>query len=82
LLSFSKLAEKFNYSLVYCNNNGVNCFFVNNDILQERGLTFNDIGNVEKLYRPAKYSTGPNGGHPQDPYNRKYISFEEAYKLL
>jgi len=33
LLSLTKLANKFNYSLVYCDNNGVNCFFVSNHII-------------------------------------------------
>ena len=27
LLSLDKLGKKYNYSLIYCDNNGVNCFF-------------------------------------------------------
>ena len=36
LLAFNKLAEKYSYSLVYCNKNGVNCFFVHNDIIKNK----------------------------------------------
>ena len=78
LLSFTKLAQKYNYSLVYCNKNGVNCFFVNNDIICSNNLKFENINDIEKIYRKAGYSHGPNGGHPQDPYNRQYITFDEA----
>lgn len=81
LLSFVKLGEKYNYSLVYCNKNGVNCFFIHNDIIRSKNLQFENIGNIIKLYKPAGYSYGPNGGHPQDLRNRKYITFEEAINL-
>lgn len=78
LLSLDKLAKKHNYSLVYCDKKGVNCFFIHNNILQNKNLQIQNIGNVEQIYRPAKYSVGPNGGHPEDLYNRQYISFDDA----
>ena len=78
LLAFDKLGKKYNYSLVYCNTNGVNCFFINNDIISSKNLDFKNLGDIEKIYRKAQYSCGPNGGHPQDPYNRKYTSFDEV----
>jgi hypothetical protein len=81
LLSFNKLGKKYNYSLIYCNKNGVNCFFVHNDIILSKKLQFKNFGDITKIYKPATYSNGPNGGHPQDPYNRKYINFEEAINL-
>ena len=81
LLSLHKLAKKYNYSLIYCNANGVNSFFIHNDILRDKNLTFKHVGDIDKLYKPARYSYGPNGGHPQDPYNRKFISFEEAIDI-
>jgi hypothetical protein len=81
LLSLDKLAKKYNYSLIYCNANGVNCFLVHNDIIKHNNLQFKNLGDIEKIYNPAGYSSGPNGGHPQDPYNRQYISFDEAINL-
>jgi hypothetical protein len=39
------------------------------------------MNNITKIYRKAGYSNGPNGGHPQDPHNRKYITFDEAINL-
>jgi len=81
LFSLYKLGNKYNYSLIYCNENGINCFFIHNDIINSRQLYFNDMNNVEKIYKKAGYSDGPNGGHPQDPYNRPYINYEEAIKI-
>ena len=81
LLSLDKLAKKYNYSLVYCNANGVNSFFIHNDIIKTKNLYFTNLGDFEKIYKPAKYSNGPNGGHPQDRYNRNYTTFEEAINI-
>lgn len=81
LLSLHKLGEKYNYSLIYCNQNGVNCFFIHNDIIKNKNLQFKNMGDIEKIYKPARYSHGPNGGHPQDKLNRPFISFNEAFYL-
>jgi hypothetical protein len=77
LLSLDKLGKKYNYSLIYCND-GVNCFFLHNDIIKKNNLNFLNFGNINKIYKPPKYGNGPNGGHIEDKYNRKYINFEEA----
>jgi len=76
LLSFEKLANTYNYSLVYCDKNGVNCFFIHNNIINEKILKFNNFGNIEKIYRPRV-----SGIHLKDKLNRKYITFEEAINL-
>lgn len=81
LLTLYKLGKKYNYTLVYCDYMGVNCFFVHNSILKERGLTFKDMGDIDKIYRAPKYGGGPNGGHGQDPKGRAYLTFEEAFFL-
>lgn len=81
LMSLNKLGKKFNYSLVYCNKNGVNCFFIHNDIIKNKNLQIKNIGDITKLHKPANYSNGSNGGHPQDKHNRQYVSFDEAIKL-
>lgn len=81
LLSLDKLGKKYKYSLIYCNRNGVNCFLIHNDVIKDKNLQFKDIGDITQIYKPAAYNNGPNGGHPQDPYNRQYISFDEAINL-
>jgi len=81
LLSLKKLGQYFNYTLVYCDTKGVNCFLVNDEIIKTMKLKFKNVGYIFQLYRTPKYSSGPNGGHPQDPYNRRYITFEEAINL-
>jgi hypothetical protein len=81
LLSLHKLGAFYNYSLVYCNANGVNCFFIHNDILSEKQLQIKNVGDIMQIYRPPKYGGGPNGGHAQDPYNRQYVCFEQAMQM-
>lgn len=81
LLSLDKLGKKYDYSLIYCNKNGVNCFLIHNDIIKDKNLQFLNYGEIEKIYRPGGYGGGPNGGHHQDAHNRKYISFDEAINL-
>lgn len=81
LLALNKLGERYNYTLVYCNDNGVNCFLVSNVKMIENNLELKDAGNVESLYRKARYSSGRNGGHPEDNMNRKYIVYDEAILL-
>lgn len=81
LMSLDKLGKKYNYSLVYCNKNGVNSYFIHNDILKNKGLDIKNIGDITQIYKPAGYGGGPNGGHAQDRRNRQYISFDEAIKL-
>ena len=81
LLSFTKLLENFGYTLVYCERKGVNAFFVRNEILKQKNICFKNMGQVSLLYQSPKYSWGPNGGHPQDPLNRPWLSFEEAMNV-
>jgi hypothetical protein len=81
LLSLDKLATKNNYSLIYCDANGVNCFLIHNDLIKNKNLQFENLGDIMKIYKPARYGCGPNGGHKRDPHNRQFISFEEAIKI-
>jgi hypothetical protein len=76
-----KLGKKYNYSLIYCNANGVNSFLIHNDLIKDKNLQFKNFGDISKIYKPAKYGSGPNGGHRQDLYNRQFISFEEAINV-
>ncbi len=77
LLSQNKLLTKHNYTLVYCDNKGVNAFYINNKFM-DKIKTIKNAGDVDKIYKPAKYGSGPNGGHPQDTLNRPYITYDEA----
>jgi hypothetical protein len=84
LLSFYKLCNFHNYSLVYCDNTGTNAFFIRNDIFPSMNEVFLNCNNIEVLYKSANYSAGPkgpNGGHPQDPQYREYITYDEAMLL-
>lgn len=76
LLSLCKLCK--DYTLIYCETKGVNSFFIRSELLVQKQLEFLHQGNIEKIYRLPKYSHGPNGGHPQDPHQRKFVSYEDV----
>lgn len=80
LLSYNKLLNKHNYTLVYCNKNGVNAFYINNKFINQINKILH-AGNINEIYRPGNYNSGPNGGHPQDPHDRKYITYDEAINV-
>ena len=77
ILALHNLAQKLGYSLVYADQRGVNLFFIRNDVLENCPNKFLNVNNVEKLYKPPRYSNGPNNGHPADPRNREYVSSQE-----
>jgi len=71
LLALKKLGLEKNYTLLGCDNNGVNAFFCKNDLV--KNFKINDI---ENLYRSPKYGEKINGvniGHP--PSTKKMIEF-------
>lgn len=74
ILAMYNLGRSKGYSLVYAEENGVNLFFIRDDILEKTHAQFKNVNDVMNLYRTPKYGNGPNGGHPQDPKNRKYLS--------
>ena len=74
ILAFYNLGKKYNYSLVYSNEKGVNLFFIHNDVLNNSIYTIKNINDVDKIYRTPKYGKGPNGGHMPDILNQEYIS--------
>jgi len=74
ILALYHLGRAKGYSLVYAEKNGMNLFFIREDVLLKNHLVFKDMNDVEKLYRKPNYGTGPNGGYRQDPKNRPYLS--------
>ena len=81
LLALSKLGKMFGYSIIYCDKMGVNCFFIRNDIIENKHLCFLHQNELTTIYNTPKYGNGPNGGHYIDVYNRPYLTFAEAISL-
>lgn len=81
LLSLDKLAKKYNYSLIYCDNKGVNCFFIHDDIIKSKNLEFKNMNDINNIYKPPGYYCETKQGHYPDPLNRQYITFDEAINL-
>jgi len=73
LLSFTKLLNKFDYSLIYTDKKGINAFFVKNIY----NSLFKYSNNLSILYNSAKYGPGPRGSHYEDKKLRKYVSFND-----
>jgi hypothetical protein len=80
LLSLTKLCNMYGYTLIYCNKIGVNCFFINNKILETKNLKFPYQNDVAKLYIPPIFGNN-NNGHPKDKLNRLYYNFNEALAI-
>jgi hypothetical protein len=76
LLSYTKLLNKYDYSLIYTESMGANAFFINNEIIKKLNLNFLNVNNVDLLYKNGKYGRGPYGGHKKDIKNRNFINFE------
>jgi hypothetical protein len=82
ILALYKLGLQKGYSLVYANANGVNLFFIRNDIIEEcktRGIEFLSLNDVNAIYRLPGYGNGPMGGHYQDPLQRIFIDSSSAF---
>lgn len=67
LKAFYLLGRFKGYSLVHVLKNGVNLFFVRNDILEKISTEFSNVNNLEKLY------VNLPRGHKADPLNRKHV---------
>ena len=79
ILSLYRLGRAKGYSLVYSDANGVNLFFIRDDLLTA-DIQFKHMNEVEKIYRYPTYGKGPNGGHPEDYKQRAYLSAEDLLK--
>lgn len=84
ILAMYRLGCAKGYSLVYAENTGTNLFFLRNDVVErlekDKGISFKNINNVEKLYRRPTYGKGVSGSHPADPHGRTYTSSDEFLK--
>ena len=61
LLALVKLGSVKGYTLVGCNNFGVNAFFVRNDLMEDNF----EIRDIQELYRPPQYGKGGDSlGYP------------------
>jgi hypothetical protein len=57
LLAYSKLAKEKGYTLVSCTTQGMNCFFVRNDLVKNNFL----LKPIDQLYKPTAYRESPSG---------------------
>jgi hypothetical protein len=76
--TYCKLLNEYGYTIIYCDNMGVNLFAV-----QSEEKKFKDAGCINKLFKPANYRIGNHKykGHKPDWYNRQYLSYKTECKL-
>jgi len=63
LLAVTNLARMKGYTLIGCDNRGVNAFFVKNELIKDNF----EVKSIEQLYRAPRYGILTNGifeGHP------------------
>jgi len=70
LLALIKLAEEKGYTLVCCNNKGVNAFFLKDDLLNEK-IKKQDFNKLYRFPQYGEFVKGIYRGHPKS--NRKMI---------
>ena len=83
------VAQEMGYSLIYCNKNGVNAFFLRNDFRDVFSKSF-PIFNIESIYVPADFGDTRydiNGytlyGHQRfDQIIRKFIDYPSEIELF
>lgn len=82
LCAYTNLMNKYDYSLVYTENKGVNAFYVNNKILSSSNKNlFLNLNNIDALYNSPKYSNGPLGGSTQDNLCRRYLTSDSIINI-
>jgi hypothetical protein len=63
--AFQCLAKRFNYTMVYCESAGVNCFWLRNDLLVQvlkvNISMFQKILTPLRLYKKPKFNYSPTG---------------------
>lgn len=75
ILALYHLGRSKGYSLIYAEKTGTNLFFIRDDILRAKNLTFKNMNDVEKIYRyPA------HGIRAQDRTGRPYMTSESLLK--
>eukprot|EP01083_Nonionella_stella_P020263 56168_1 len=63
------LYRKYNYSLVYCNKNGCNCFWIHNDYLSTNDTNkLNEYQHILDVIRCPTYGA-TRRGHPKLPFS-------------
>ncbi|KAK3260100.1 hypothetical protein CYMTET_30928 [Cymbomonas tetramitiformis] len=70
VVAYHTVARAYGYSMVYCEAQGVNCFFVRDDVL---GFRASDFLSPAMLHRPPTYGSNC-GGHRDDP---RHLPFRE-----
>jgi hypothetical protein len=75
--AFHYLGAKFDYSMVYCESKGINCFLLRDDLINSK-VKISKMLKTKKLQKPPKYGQYPNnlmmcGGHPPSTSNKSYI---------
>lgn len=71
ILALYNLGRSKGYSLVYADQSGEMLFFIRDELVEEMGVEFKDLNDVEKLYRSQKRALRA------DPKGRAYISSAE-----
>jgi hypothetical protein len=77
ITAYVKLAKEKGYSLIHCTMEGLNLFFVRDDLLDQLGdLVPKDLINDPAEIYMRLVGPGPHGGHRPDPRGRDFVTSE------
>lgn len=71
------LAVRFNYSMIYCESQGVNCFWIRNDILEKKFGT-STINQIKTVLN-ATFLYQKQNVQYKDLYRRSWTQIEKCY---
>lgn len=80
LLSFTKLCNLFDYSLVGTDSNGVNAFFISRKKLKKLKINDSNIDNVQALFSNGRFGGGGPYGGWSESKGGIYTTFDEIFK--
>lgn len=67
LLALVNLGKEKGYTLIGCDKNGINAFFIRNDLIEDHFI----IRNINELYKPPHFWRKVNGKYVGHPPSRK-----------
>ena len=73
IFSMYKLLMCYGYTLIYADNAGANLFFLHNNIVRDRNVSFTDMNDVPKIHKPPNFFQ-QGISHVADDLNREYTS--------
>ena len=78
LAALMYLGLQYNYTLIYVEKQGVNAFFLRNDVYEQHRVVFSHAGSIIHLYKKPRYNNGKGWVKPR----KKHQNWTSAASLI